>query len=151
MSKNGLMTLINVKYSETLTRLQLSGLMILSGTLPIRRKVRYLNLGCYPFRKMFLKLIKFTKNSFVEAAIAFSVILTLYPLQVSDPFGATPVSNNVTGVTYKNYHCALCNNDVRNISFWKSRVECPSLTSYSTKLKNKTKFIEENLTFNMDR
>ena len=70
---------------------------------------------------------------------------------VSDPLGAMPVTNRVTGATYKNYHCAICNGDtgvsletslgsdevspetsearqqLSSLQFWTPRLECPTL------------------------
>lgn len=47
----------------------------------------------------------------------------------SDPIAAMPVTSSRTGITYKNAHCALCHNDVRDtrLDVWKPRLECPSL------------------------
>ena len=45
-----------------------------------------------------------------------------------DPFGSTPVTSMATGFTYKNYFCAVCNNDSHDVRFWRPRLECPTLT-----------------------
>lgn len=68
-----------------------------------------------------------------------------------DPFGTTPVTSVATGFTYKNYMCAVCNNDSNNIRFWRPRLECPTLTSYATRFNNlTTAFVEANLVSNED-
>ena len=36
----------------------------------------------------------------------------------ADPFGSMPVTSAVTGITYKNYYCAVCNRDSEKIKFW---------------------------------
>lgn len=47
----------------------------------------------------------------------------------SDPLTTLPVTSHKSGVTYRNFHCALCHNDVDNATanFWIPRLECPSL------------------------
>ena len=73
------------------------------------------------------------------------------PEQVSDPFGTTPVTNPDTGVTYRNYYCAVCNGDAR-ILFWQPRLECPTLTGYSKRFQNlTTDFIADRLVFDKAR
>ena len=53
-----------------------------------------------------------------------------------DPFGAMPVTSNKTGVTYRNYFCAVCNRDSSTFQFWKPRLECVSLAGYANRFKN---------------
>ena len=36
----------------------------------------------------------------------------------ADPFGSMPVTSAVTGITYTNYYCAVCNRDSQRIHFW---------------------------------
>ena len=36
----------------------------------------------------------------------------------ADPFGSMPVTSAVTGITYRNYYCAVCNRDSEKIKFW---------------------------------
>uniref|UniRef100_A0A0K2TT31 G-protein coupled receptors family 2 profile 2 domain-containing protein n=1 Tax=Lepeophtheirus salmonis TaxID=72036 RepID=A0A0K2TT31_LEPSM len=64
----------------------------------------------------------------------------------SDPVGNTPVTSMTTGFTYKNYYCALCHGDSNSIRFWKSRLECPTITGYSDRFRNiSKKYVEERL------
>lgn len=54
-----------------------------------------------------------------------------------------------SGFTYKNYFCAVCNDDSIDVQFWRPRLECPTLTSYSNRFHNLTKkFIEDSLIMN---
>ncbi len=55
-------------------------------------------------------------------------------LQVSDPFGTMPVTSSRSGITYRNYYCAVCNSDSEDIKFWRPRLECPSLTGILGKI-----------------
>ena len=59
----------------------------------------------------------------------------------SDPFGTTPVTNNVSGVTYRNYYCAICNSDAKpgTLRFWRPRLECPTLNAHVHRFKNISK------------
>ena len=71
---------------------------------------------------------------------------------ITDPFGTTPVTNQNSGITYRNYYCAVCNRDSKSLQFWKPRLECPTLTGYSNRFKNITmSFIAEKLTFDQGR
>ena len=47
----------------------------------------------------------------------------------SDPLTNLPVTSHRSGVTYRNFHCALCHSDAENTTtdFWIPRLECPSL------------------------
>ena len=66
-----------------------------------------------------------------------------------DPFGSTPVTSMDSGFTYKNYFCAVCNYDSVDVRFWRPRLECPTLTSYSNRFHNLTKdFVKDNLIAN---
>ncbi|XP_055946230.1 uncharacterized protein LOC129976607 isoform X2 [Argiope bruennichi] len=46
------------------------------------------------------------------------------PEESDDPFLIIPVTSNVTGITYKNYFCAVCNEDVdsKQLEFWDMEV-----------------------------
>ena len=44
-----------------------------------------------------------------------------------DPFLSMPVTSRSSRVTYANYYCALCNDDLKEIQSWVPRVECPLL------------------------
>ncbi|KAG8195158.1 hypothetical protein JTE90_023335 [Oedothorax gibbosus] len=46
----------------------------------------------------------------------------------SDPLGSLPVTDSVTGNTYKNYYCSICNNNTENAVLWTPRLECPTIT-----------------------
>ena len=63
----------------------------------------------------------------------------------SDPFGSTHVTNMGSGITYRNYYCAVCNEDsAADLRFWQPRLECPTLTGYNSRFKNLTaEFIKE--------
>ncbi|XP_066996196.2 uncharacterized protein [Anabrus simplex] len=45
-----------------------------------------------------------------------------------DPVSAMPVTSHVTGLTYRNPHCAVCHSDLNHTlsDFWKPRLECPN-------------------------
>lgn len=69
----------------------------------------------------------------------------------NDPFGTTPITSMASGFTYKNYYCAVCNEDSEDIRFWRPRLECPTLTSYSNRFKNiSSEFVRENLVLSED-
>jgi hypothetical protein len=72
----------------------------------------------------------------------------------SDPFGTTPVTNNISGVTYRNYYCAICNSDASpgTLQFWKPRLECPTLNAHVHRYKNISKeFAMSRLRFSKSR
>ncbi|CAG7727057.1 unnamed protein product [Allacma fusca] len=48
-----------------------------------------------------------------------------------DPISTLPITNMRSGFTYKNYFCAICNNQTfeDRMEMWKPRLECPALTS----------------------
>eukprot|EP00092_Neocalanus_flemingeri_P055123 GFUD01065044.1.p1 GENE.GFUD01065044.1~~GFUD01065044.1.p1 ORF type:complete len:925 (-),score=203.73 GFUD01065044.1:75-2849(-) len=69
--------------------------------------------------------------------------------QNSDPVGSMPVTSKATGITYKNYYCAVCNQASEGVQFWKPRLECPTLQGYNSRFNNITKsFLMENLKYN---
>lgn len=41
-----------------------------------------------------------------------------------DPLMHVPVTSHVTNITYRNLFCAICNEDVINVSFWKVSLSC---------------------------
>ena len=49
----------------------------------------------------------------------------------ADPFGSLPVTHRESGVTYRNYYCAVCNRAGFGVQFWKPRLECPTLHGYN--------------------
>ena len=63
----------------------------------------------------------------------------------ADPFGSMPVTSTVTGITYQNYKCAVCNNDSATIRFWTPRVECqlPKYSKTSMKFENRSMLADE--------
>ena len=68
--------------------------------------------------------------------------------QNSDPVGSMPVTNKATGITYKNYYCAVCNHASADVQFWKPRLECPTLQGYNSRFNNLTKsFLMDNLQY----
>ena len=71
----------------------------------------------------------------------------------SDPFGTTPVTNNVSGVTYRNYYCAICNSDASlgTLQFWRPRLECPSLNSIHRYKNISKEFVTSHLRFSKAR
>ncbi|GFY37199.1 SMB domain-containing protein [Trichonephila inaurata madagascariensis] len=46
-----------------------------------------------------------------------------------DPVGNTPVTSEVTGITYSNYFCAICNGDAKKIIMWNVKMSCPLLNA----------------------
>ncbi|CAL8101736.1 unnamed protein product [Orchesella dallaii] len=48
-----------------------------------------------------------------------------------DPVSSLPVTNMRSGFTFKNYYCAVCNNQTFNdrMELWQARLECPSITN----------------------
>ena len=68
----------------------------------------------------------------------------------SDPIGSLPVTSLDSGITYKNFHCAVCNGDSQpSLQFWQPRLECPTLQGYNARFGNISKeFLLENLKFN---
>jgi len=56
----------------------------------------------------------------------------------ADPFGSLPVTHRESGVTYRNYYCAVCNRAGYGVQFWKPRLECPTLHGYNERFKNIT-------------
>lgn len=70
----------------------------------------------------------------------------------SDPLTTLPVTSHRSGITYRNFHCALCHKDVENSStdFWIPRLECPSLyaPSLTDSIHNN---VSESLTWNETR
>lgn len=48
-----------------------------------------------------------------------------------DPVSSLPVTNMRSGFTFKNYYCAVCNNQTFNerMEIWQARLECPSITN----------------------
>ena len=58
--------------------------------------------------------------------------------ELSDPLGEMPVTSLDSYVTYKNYYCAICNNDTGAYEIWKPRLECPTLKTYQNLYKNLT-------------
>ena len=72
----------------------------------------------------------------------------------SDPFGTTPVTNTISGVTYRNYYCAICNKDASpgTLQFWRPRLECPTLNAHVQRFKNISKeFVVAHLRFSKAR
>ncbi|XP_043206637.1 uncharacterized protein LOC122372985 [Amphibalanus amphitrite] len=68
------------------------------------------------------------------------------PSLSEDPFGALPVTSPNSRMTYRNYYCAMCHGDVQGAEFWRTRVECPTLTSQLRDDLNVTEaFTMENL------
>ncbi|GFS84347.1 g-protein coupled receptor Mth2, partial [Nephila pilipes] len=43
----------------------------------------------------------------------------------SDPLGSLPISDPVTGITFKNYYCSICNEKVEDMVLWTFRLKCP--------------------------
>lgn len=63
----------------------------------------------------------------------------------TDPLGSMPVTDSLTGLTYKNYYCSMCNDKMDNIVLWTPRLECPLLTLFN-RSKNITKeYVVQNL------
>jgi hypothetical protein len=52
----------------------------------------------------------------------------------SDPLSSLPVTNERSGVTFRNYHCAICNGEANSTVFWQLWLECPSLQSGSSRV-----------------
>ncbi|GFT82698.1 g-protein coupled receptor Mth2 [Nephila pilipes] len=43
----------------------------------------------------------------------------------SDPLGSLPIADSVTGITFKNYYCSICNENVSDMILWTLRLKCP--------------------------
>lgn len=69
---------------------------------------------------------------------------------VTDPLSATPVSNLISSLTYKNLHCAVCNGEtLENLSFWNIHLGIPGLTRYNLSYGNvSVDYTRDALTFN---
>ncbi|XP_076332599.1 uncharacterized protein LOC143237341 [Tachypleus tridentatus] len=64
--------------------------------------------------------------------------VTLSDVQ-DDPVAQLPVTSPITGISYRNYYCALCNDDSsQDMILWKPRLECPSLYVYNQSRQNLT-------------
>ncbi|GIY18974.1 g-protein coupled receptor Mth2 [Caerostris extrusa] len=67
-----------------------------------------------------------------------------------DPLGSLPISDALTGVTFKNYYCGICNDKRDNMVFWAPRLDCPTVTLLDTNNETKNlsqEFIFQNLEF----
>ncbi|XP_013780544.1 uncharacterized protein LOC106464918 [Limulus polyphemus] len=66
-----------------------------------------------------------------------------------DPMRQLPVTNPNTGVSYRNYHCAICNDDTSyDMVLWKLLLKCPYLHLYNITRQNLTeKYIRDNLEY----
>ncbi|GFT14265.1 g-protein coupled receptor Mth2 [Nephila pilipes] len=42
----------------------------------------------------------------------------------SDPLGSMPITNSVTGITFKNYYCSICNENTENMVLWNFKIVC---------------------------
>uniref|UniRef100_T1IQX9 G-protein coupled receptors family 2 profile 2 domain-containing protein n=1 Tax=Strigamia maritima TaxID=126957 RepID=T1IQX9_STRMM len=42
----------------------------------------------------------------------------------SDPMSKLPVTSRTSQLTYKNMHCAVCNNDINSLIYWIPHLEC---------------------------
>lgn len=63
----------------------------------------------------------------------------------TDPLGSMPVTESLTGITYKNYYCSMCNNKFDNIVLWTPRLECPVLTLLNTSRNLTNEYVFQNL------
>lgn len=45
-----------------------------------------------------------------------------------DPLGSLPATDKVTGMTFKNYYCTICNGQVGNVTLWSPKLVCPSVS-----------------------
>ncbi|XP_067138350.1 uncharacterized protein [Centruroides vittatus] len=70
-------------------------------------------------------------------------------LPMEDPLLQIPLTNRDTGITYKNYYCALCNNALdNNLEMWSLQLDCMSLKTYNSTYGNITSnYLLENLKF----
>lgn len=48
-----------------------------------------------------------------------------------DPISSLPITSVHSGITFRNYYCALCNNQTftDRMEMWFPRLECPSITN----------------------
>lgn len=68
-----------------------------------------------------------------------------------DPISSLPITNTRSGLTYKNYYCALCNNQTftDRMEMWSPQLECPSVTKEKFDFSNET--INNKLTYRADQ
>ncbi|XP_076312276.1 uncharacterized protein LOC143225922 [Tachypleus tridentatus] len=66
-----------------------------------------------------------------------------------DPIRHLPVTNPNTGVTYRNYYCAICNDDTSyDMVLWKLLLKCPFLNFYIIYRQNLTfEYVRDNLEY----
>ncbi|GFQ77329.1 g-protein coupled receptor Mth2 [Trichonephila clavata] len=65
----------------------------------------------------------------------------------SDPLGSMPITDPVTGITFKNYYCSICNDKIDNLVLWTPRLECPTLTLFKSVRNFSKEFVFENLVY----
>ncbi|XP_035215885.1 uncharacterized protein LOC118189402 [Stegodyphus dumicola] len=91
----------------------------------------------------------FMKDSCSPAYNGYDIIRHLCeesnPRNLSDPLGSMPVTDSLTGVTYKNYYCSICNDKIDNIVIWTPRLECPTLTLYNSSHNLTQEYVFQNL------
>lgn len=63
----------------------------------------------------------------------------------TDPLGSMPVTDSLTGLTYKNYYCSMCNDKTDNIVLWTPRLECPLLTLFNGSKNITNDYVFQNL------
>lgn len=50
----------------------------------------------------------------------------------SDPLASVPVTSLASGITYRNYACALCHGDSVDLAFWRVLVRCGNISGSAT-------------------
>lgn len=68
---------------------------------------------------------------------------------MEDPVSVTPVTSMETSVTYKNFFCAVCNHDYRNVYLWNISLELNRKGSISETISER--YILENMVYNKEK
>lgn len=71
-------------------------------------------------------------------------------LNTEDPLMEIPVTSKETNVTYKNYFCAMCNYDNRDISMWNVSLQLKTKESTPVLSNVTDEFLRENVIFNKE-
>uniref|UniRef100_T1JM11 G-protein coupled receptors family 2 profile 2 domain-containing protein n=1 Tax=Strigamia maritima TaxID=126957 RepID=T1JM11_STRMM len=67
-----------------------------------------------------------------------------------DPMSKLPVTSRASHLTYKNMHCAACNNDTHSLIYWTPHLECANMSlNFSFEDKNFWDSIEFNSSLNL--
>ncbi|GFS83563.1 g-protein coupled receptor Mth2 [Nephila pilipes] len=70
----------------------------------------------------------------------------------SDPLGSLPISDPVTGITFKNYYCSICNEKVEDMVLWTFRLKCPfSMLAFFDSRNFSKEYVFHNLVYQNER